>query len=45
MRLRNELKLHFDTPIWGLYPELALFDVLLDKKPHFVKLVSKDVLF
>jgi transposase, IS5 family len=45
MRLRNELKLHFDTPIWGLYPELALFDVLLDKNPHFVKLVSKDVLF
>jgi len=45
MRLRNELKLCFDTPIWGLYPELALFDVLLDKNPHFVKLVSKDVLF
>jgi IS5 family transposase len=45
MRLRNELKLRFDTPIWVLYPELALFDVLLDKNPHFVKLVSKDVLF
>ena len=45
MRLRNELKLRFDTPIWCLYPELALFDVLLDKNPHFVKLVSKDVLF
>lgn len=45
MRLRNELKLRFDTPIWVLYPELALFDVLFDKNPHFVKLVSKDVLF
>ncbi len=45
MRLHNELKLRFDTPIWVLYPELALFDVLLDKNPHFVKLVSKDVLF
>ena len=45
MRLHNELKLRFDTPIWCLYPELALFDVLLDKNPHFVKLVSKDVLF
>jgi IS5 family transposase len=45
MRLRNELKLRFDTPIWGLYPELALFDVLLDKNPQFVKMVSRDVLF
>src|ERR1035437_963878 len=45
MRLHNELKLRFDTPIWCLYPELALFDVLLDKNPHFVTLVSKDVLF
>jgi hypothetical protein len=45
MRPYNELKLRFDTPIWGLHPELALFDVLLDKNPHFVKLVSEDVLF
>ena len=44
MRLHNELKLRFDAPIWSLYPELALFDVLLDKNPHFVKIVSKDVL-
>lgn len=45
MKLYNELKLRFDTPIWGLHPELALFDILLDKNPHFVKLVSDDVLF
>lgn len=44
MKLYNELKMRFDTPIWGLHPELALFDVLLDKNPHFVKIVSKDVL-
>ena len=44
MKLYNELQMRFDTPIWGLHPELALFDVLLDKKPHFVKIVSKDVL-
>jgi IS5 family transposase len=44
MKLYNELKLRFDTPIWGLHPELALFDILLDKNPHFVKLVSDDVL-
>jgi hypothetical protein len=31
MKLYNELKLRFDTPIWGLHPELALFDVLLDR--------------
>ena len=44
MKLYNELKLRFDTPIWGLHPELAFFDILLDKNPHFVKLVSNDVL-
>jgi len=44
MKLYNELKLRFDTPIWGLHPELALFDVLLDRNPHFVKLVSSDIL-
>ena len=44
MRLYNELTLRFDTPIWGLHPELALFDVLLEKKPDFVKIVSKEVL-
>ena len=44
MKLYNELKFRFDTPIWGLHPELALFDVLLSKNPHFVKLVSNDVL-
>ena len=44
MKLYNQLKLRFETPIWGFYPELALFDVLLDKNPHFVKLVSNDVL-
>lgn len=44
MKLYNQLKLRFDTPIWGLHPELALFDILLDKNPHFVTLVSDDVL-
>ncbi len=44
MKLYNELKLRFDTPIWGLHPELALFDILMDKNPHFVKLVSNDVI-
>lgn len=44
MKLYSELKLRFDTPIWGLHPELALFDVLLDKNPDFVKTVSTGVL-
>jgi len=44
MKLYNELKLRFDSPIWGLHPELALFDVLLEKNPDFVKIVSKDIL-
>ena len=35
MKLYTDLKLRFDTPIWGLHPEIALFDVLLDKKPWF----------
>jgi len=44
MKLYNELKLRFDTVIWALYPELALFDVVLDKKPDLVQLVSTEVL-
>jgi len=44
MRLYNELKLRFDAPIWALYPELALFDVILTKNPEFVKIVQNDVL-
>ena len=44
MKLYTDLKLRFDTPIWGLHPELALFDVLLDKNPDFGKIVSTDVL-
>ena len=44
MKLYNELKLRFYSPIWGLHPELALFDVLLEKNHDFVKIVSKDVL-
>lgn len=44
MKLHHELKLRFDEPIWFLYPELALFDVLLDKNRHFVEMAGKDVL-
>ncbi len=43
MKLYTDLKLRFDTPIWGLHLELALFDVLLDKNPDFVKRISTDV--
>jgi len=44
MKLYNELKLQFDSPIWALYPELALFDVILKRKPELIKIVSDDVL-
>ena len=44
MKLYNELKLRFDSPIWALYPELALFDVILGRKPELIMLVSDDVL-
>jgi IS5 family transposase len=44
MKLYNELKLRFDVPIWGLYSELALFDVILEKNPNLVQMVSRDVL-
>jgi len=44
MKLYNELKLRFDSPIWALYPEFALFDVILTKNPKLVKIVEKDVL-
>jgi IS5 family transposase len=44
MKLYNELKLRFDAPIWALYPELALFDAILEKKPELIQVVSNDVL-
>lgn len=44
MELYNELKLRFEQPLWALYPELALFDTILEKKPEFVRFVEKDVL-
>jgi IS5 family transposase len=44
MQIYNELKLRFEQTIWALYPELALFDTILDKKPEFIKLVENDVL-
>ncbi len=44
MKIYDELKLRFDTPLWALYPELALFDTILTKRPDFVQMVSNDVL-
>jgi IS5 family transposase len=44
MKLYNELKLRFDEPLWALSPELALFDVLLERKPELVQLFAEDVL-
>lgn len=44
MVLHNELKLRFDDPIWAYSPELALFDIFIEKHPEIVKEVSKDVL-
>jgi transposase, IS5 family len=44
MKLHNELKLRFDDPIWAYSPELALFDIFLEKHPEMVSEVGKDVL-
>jgi transposase, IS5 family len=44
MKIYNDLKLRFDTAIWALYPELALFDVILERKPILVQHVAKEVL-
>jgi IS5 family transposase len=44
MVLHNELKLRFDDPIWAYSPELALFDIFIEKHPEIVTEVGKDVL-
>ena len=44
MELHNELKLRFDDPIWVYSPELALFDIFLEKHPEIVREVGTDVL-
>jgi len=43
MKIYNELKLRFNEPLWVLTPELALFDVILERKPELVKLFVKDI--
>jgi len=43
MKLYNELKLRFNEPLWALTPELALFDVILERKPELVKLFAEDI--
>jgi transposase, IS5 family len=44
MEVFNELKLRFDEPIWAYSPELALFDIFLEKHPEIVKEVGVDIL-
>jgi carboxypeptidase C (cathepsin A) len=44
MELHTELKLRFDEPIWAYSPELALFDIFIEKHPEMVTEVGKDVL-
>jgi transposase, IS5 family len=44
MKIHTDLKLRFDSPFWASYPEFALFDVILTKKPELIEIVSKDVL-
>ena len=44
MEVFNELKLRFDDPIWMYSPELALFDIFLEKHPEIVRAVGLDVL-
>jgi len=44
MELYNELKLRFDNPVWAYSPELALFDIFIEKQPDIVREVGRDVL-
>lgn len=44
MKLYNKVKLRFSDANWALHPELATFDICLNRYPKLIKFEKKDVL-
>lgn len=44
MEILNNLKLKFEKPIWALFPEYAVIDIILEKNPYIIEIVATDVL-
>jgi len=44
MKLLEDLRLQFDQPLWAKFPELAVYDTILEKRIDIIKLFEEDIL-
>jgi IS5 family transposase len=44
MKLLEDLRIQFDQPLWAKFPELAVYDTILEKRIDIIKLFEQDVL-
>jgi len=44
MNIFDNLRIKFETPVWGLIPELAVIDHILETRPDIITIVKKDIL-
>jgi len=44
MKLLEDLRLQFDKPLWAKFPELAVYDTILEKRIDILKLFEQDLL-
>ena len=44
MKIFDDLRLRFETPLWAKAPEFAVIDTILEKRPDIIDIVKADVL-
>ncbi len=44
MKLLEDLRIHFINPLWARFPELAVYDTILEKRIDILKIFEKDIL-
>jgi len=44
MKILNELRLKLEKPLWGLDPELAFIDTILDENPRLYETIAPDIM-
>jgi len=44
MKLLEDLRLQFDQPLWARFPEMAVYDTILEKRIDILKLFEQDLL-
>jgi len=44
MKILNELRLKLEKPLWGLDPELAFIDTILDENSRLYEIIAPDIM-